>query len=548
MKKRLDSVKKILYLYPLLFAIMPVLTLYSANLYQVIGGQILRAILISCAGTAALLLILWLTLKDLEWAVLVTSLITILFFNYGYAYASATSFYEKYLVPKGALLDPDQLMLVTHIILFAIWTLVGILGIVLFKRAEVWRPKITQYFAILGIAAVLFPVIKIVRYHMDLPARSDTADTTQTNNIEAGVDTSLPDIYYIILDGYGREDVLQEVYQYDNSPFLNQLQNLGFYVATGSRSNYPLTWLSLASSLNMDYMDQIMEFPSTDPMCFANIVQRLATGEVLQYLKRQGYQIYAFASNFEPTEIRVADHYIFREWHGLNRFEALMIRNSFLALLYDVSSLINGPLEYPGHQAHRDHVHFILDTLEQMPDEPGPKFVFAHILSPHPPFIFGPNGEPIKQRLPYSVWDGHDYLGTKEEYVNGYRDQVTYISGRIQDLLQHLITDSEIAPIILMQGDHGPKSSMEGKQSSYDVVRETMAILNAYYFPDGEYDEVYPSISPVNTFRIVLNHFFNEDYDHLPDRTFFTTDLCGVGIELVPEENELEAYFENRED
>jgi hypothetical protein len=183
-----------------------------------------------------------------------------------------------------------------------------------------------------------------------------------------------------------------------------------------------------------------------------------------------------------------------------------------------------------------------------MPEEAGPKFVFAHILSPHPPFIFGPNGEPVKQRLPFSVWDGHEFPGTKEEYLNGYRNQVTYINGRIQNLVQHLIEVSEINPIIILQADHGPKSSMEEKQITYEVFKETVAILNAYYFPDGEYDEVYPSISPVNTFRIILNHYFNEDYDLLPDLTYFTTEPCGEIIELVPEENELETYFENRED
>jgi hypothetical protein len=88
---------------------------------------------------------------------------------------------------------------------------------------------------------------------------------------------------------------------------------------------------------------------------------------------------------------------------------------------------------------------------------------------------------------------------------------------------------------------------MEGKQITYDVFKETVAILNAYYFPDGEYDALYPSISPVNSFRIVLNHFFNQDYDILPDLSYFTTDPCGETTELLPEEDELEAYFENRE-
>ena len=526
---------------------MPVLTLYSTNMYQINAGQILRSILLSCVGTAAFLLLLWFILKDLEWAALATSLIAILFFNYGRASASVSLFHERYLLPRGILPDPDRLMMVSHIVLFTLWLLVGVLGVVLFKRAEVWRPQITQYFALLGIVAIFFPALKIFRYHIDLSNPTDIQDSAQTRDVEMQGDASLPDIYYIILDAYGREDVLQDVYQYDNSPFLNQLQSLGFHVTSESRSNYSLTWLSIASSLNMNYMEQLMEFPTTDPMCIPLVSQQLASGEVLQFLKQHGYQTFAIATRFDPTEIREADRYIFSEWYGLNSFESLMLRNSFFNLLYDVSSMLNGPLEYPGYRTHRDHIHFILDTLAQMPDEPGPKFVFAHILSPHPPFIFGSNGETLKQRLPYSIFDGDEYPGSEEEYLKGYRDQVSYINGRIQDLARHLIEDSEMAPIIILQGDHGPKSSMEGKQITYDVFKETVAILNAYYFPDGEYDALYPSISPVNSFRIVLNHFFNQDYDILPDLSYFTTDPCGETMELLPEEDELEAYFENRE-
>jgi len=410
----------------------------------------------------------------------------------------------------------------------------------------VWRPQITNYFAILGIAAVLFPTVNIFKYHRAILALSDLQAFTAANDIEVQRDTSLPDIYYIILDGYGRQDVLQDVYQYDNSPFLNRLQELGFHVAKESRSNYQRTHLSLTSSLNMDYMEHFMEFPSTDPLCLSLVTQHLATAEVLQYLRQHGYQVYALATNFELTEMRTADHHILSGWSGLNGFEALMIRNSFPALLYDLSSLLNNTLEYPGHQAHRNHIDFTLETLEEMPGEPGPKFVFAHILSPHPPFVFGPEGEHVKQLLPFSLSDGDEYPGTEEEYILGYKSQATYINSRIEELVQRLIEDSDVAPIIILQGDHGPKSSMEGGQISYEIFRETVAILNAYYFPDAAYDDLYPSISPVNTFRIVLNHFFNEDYALIPDLTYFITGNCGDTVELIPEENELEAYFENR--
>ncbi len=74
-------------------------------------------------------------------------------------------------------------------------------------------------------------------------------------------DLKKPDIYYIILDGYGRGDVLKSVYGFDNEKFYNELENRGFFIARKSNANYAQTTLfSLASSLNMEYL----EIPNND--------------------------------------------------------------------------------------------------------------------------------------------------------------------------------------------------------------------------------------------------------------------------------------------
>jgi hypothetical protein len=52
-------------------------------------------------------------------------------------------------------------------------------------------------------------------------------------------------------------------------------------------------------------------------------------------------------------------------------------------------------------------------------------------------------------------------------------------------------------------------------------IQERLGILNVYYFPDQDYTALYPAISPVNTFRVVLNQYFGADYPLLPDRHFF---------------------------
>ena len=54
-------------------------------------------------------------------------------------------------------------------------------------------------------------------------------------------------------------------------------------------------------------------------------------------------------------------------------------------------------------------------------------------------------------------------------------------------------------------------------------MHERMSILNAYFFPGRSYQELYPEITPVNTFRVVLNTFFGADLELLPDKNYFST-------------------------
>jgi hypothetical protein len=353
------------------------------------------------------------------------------------------------------------------------------------------------------------------------------------------VASSKPDIYYIILDGYGREDVIEAFFDFDNSPFLNRLEDHGFYIASASQSNYTITCLSLASSMNMEYLDQIMDFPSTDPHCTHTARKLLSSGEVMDILRGEGYQIIAIASNYEFTEVRNADLYICPKGKQLNGFEAMLLHNSVLGFVYDISILTNGSLEYPGHQSHRDHINFVFDELAKTPKKAGQNFIFAHILSPHPPFVFGPNSETIKQRLPFVLLDGDSFPGTHEEYHEGYKNQLMYINQKVEELIEILLEESENAPIIILQGDHGPKSSMEGKTKTPEILRESVAILNGYYFPGHDYSALYPNISPVNTFRVILNQFFGKDYTLLPDRSYFSFEACNGVSDLVPQQNDL---------
>ena len=77
-----------------------------------------------------------------------------------------------------------------------------------------------------------------------------------------------------------------------------------------------------------------------------------------------------------------------------------------------------------------------------------------------------------------------------------------------------------------MQGDHGGVDT--GKQ-------DRMRILNAYYLPEGGAEGLYEGISPVNTFRVVLNQYFGEDLPLLEDISYFSNYKHPFDFEIVPE-------------
>jgi hypothetical protein len=164
-----------------------------------------------------------------------------------------------------------------------------------------------------------------------------------------------------------------------------------------------------------------------------------------------------------------------------------------------------------------------LEQLQQVASIPGPKFVFTHLLIPHPPFVFDAQGGPLVPRYPFTLLDGDAFLGTHEEYLHGYRDQVQYVNQVMEQVLGAILRESARPPVIVIHGDHGPGSGLDWESAEGTDLRERSSILSAYLLPGAPAGTVYPSITPVNSFRLVLNHYFGTALELLPDRSYFST-------------------------
>jgi hypothetical protein len=409
---------------------------------------------------------------------------------------------------------------------------------------------------IMSITVFVVPVTSLVQHLVEsssfesMPFGAANVEAASNPRVAGSV---YPDIYYIVVDGYAREDVLLNLYDYDNSRFLAFLWSEGFYVAGESRSNYNQTDLSLASSLNMNYLDFI---PATYGKKFNNRIplrESILHNEVVRFLKDYGYQVVAFDTGYDRTTLHSAD--IFADFAQedtgsavkspfgiyLNGFENLILRSSAMMLVFDAPMFSENfkfvSVEDAQYSVHRSRILHNLQKLKQVPEMEDNYFVYAHIIAPHPPFVFGPHGEWITPAGTYTLArEGTFYTGSPEEYIEGYRGQIEYLNVLLAETITSILEKSNPAPIIILQADHGPGAFLDQHSNENSNYYERVSIMNAYYLPSHDASLLYPGISPVNSFRVVFNQFFETDYGLLEDRSYFSTIDEPYNFQRVTEE------------
>jgi hypothetical protein len=316
----------------------------------------------------------------------------------------------------------------------------------------------------------------------------------QTERLNALEKSQLPDIYYIILDEYASLSTVKTMYNYDNSDFALQMRELGFYIAEESRTRYKMTEQSLASSLNMSYLKKGDKFYAM-----------IRDNKVVEILKKAGYKIIIFPVKNEALFTKsdlVFDFSQEKKSTWINDFYMTMLKTTMLRVLYEL--YINE--KYYSYY-YRKKVLYIFEQLEALPDLKGPKFVYAHIVCPHWPFVFDRDGGPVDPRHFSDIKNKKYYL-----------DQYIFVNKKVKQLTEALIKKSPSPPVIVVQSDHGPRGfGPGGGYYQLDVGDEWKRIFNAYYLPGKNHRGLYPSISPFNTFRLIFNLYLNTDYPMLKD-------------------------------
>ncbi len=320
-----------------------------------------------------------------------------------------------------------------------------------------------------------------------------------------------PDIYIIVLDMYGRQDVLLKDLQFDNSKFIQELRNLGFIVPQCSRSNYAQTRFSLSNLLNMNYIPFNGNEQLMDDMLEDGIKHSLVRNE----LEHIGYKTYAFATGFPFSEIDDADQYFAPKappytQPSIQPFEALIVKATLLRLLIDLHPTSLAPtlnyLTFP-FSGYINRLSNALNELRNIPTRSNPKFVFAHFMIPHPPYIYNSDGSIRIDDRYYR--EALNQPISEEYFKDGYIKNLNYTNNVILPILEEIINSSSTPPIIILMSDHGIRNE------------NRMENFVAFFAPEI-HEEIYPTISPVNYFRIIFNGIFQTTYPILNDLSFFS--------------------------
>jgi hypothetical protein len=318
-----------------------------------------------------------------------------------------------------------------------------------------------------------------------------------------------PDIYLIIADEYAGKDELKDIFSFDNTDFENNLTSRGFHVLEHTRSNYNWTIYSMASMLNMSYIQSLGSniLNNKDMFLCTGLIKN---NKVTDFLKKSGYGIYNY-SFFD-----VHEHAKLIKPAFLPSREALITAQTFTSRVYkNLWFNFASPSEIQDVLNRYLNNNIIVENLtrETVAQKSNiPRLVYTHLLMPHPPYHFDRNSKKVADAFLYD-----DYKLDKKLYL----DYLLYTNNKLIELVDYIKINSKNPPVIILMSDHGFRQFAE--KEKVDPKYHFMNI-NAVFLPGGNYAGFYNGMSNVNQFRVILNSQFGQHLSLLSDSTIFLSE------------------------
>lgn len=360
----------------------------------------------------------------------------------------------------------------------------------------------------LGMYLNLALILLILIDAFSLSIRINEKDPAQSFHIPlAKCDTcSKPDIYLIIADEYAGHNELKELFSFNNFAFENELHKRGFHITNNSVSNYNATVYSMASMMNMNYLNGLEPVVNHRDMLLCRYL--IKKNYFTSYLQKNGYEFYNY-SFFDIADKKKAVRNIFFPTNkSLLTFQTLINR-----LKYTFGARFASGKKIIDIKKSKLYINSIVDSLCRniaLQKTPVPKFVYTHLDIPHHPYFFDSTGKEIPiEKLT------DEFKMNKKAYI----EYLIYSNNRILSLIDHIRKNSTSPPVIILLSDHGFRQLPPEISKDYYFMN-----LNAVYFPSGNYSKFYDGMSTVNSFRVILNSLFNQQLSLLKDSTIFITE------------------------
>ncbi|HVM89820.1 MAG TPA: sulfatase-like hydrolase/transferase [Puia sp.] len=376
-------------------------------------------------------------------------------------------------------------------------------------------------FNFLNLAVTILVIIELVNmfqkntaikknHNLIYPQKPLSSKYNPVSNI---ADSNKPDIYFFVFDEYTNNNTLKKMWGYDNSGITNWLSSEGFRVLPSTKANYSFTVFSVSSTFNMDYLDKKVGGDGTVTANLLKANQSLSDNETFSILRKENYSIHFIA----PFNNSIQEN-------GLKHFFDYLIDGQIPGQTLPASLMktIFSDIRTTKYYYKRDSLSFeeelrekceqikkTVDLIKKTADSARnrkPHFVYGHILVPHVPHIF----DSTERFLTYSE--------SRKPLYDTYTAQVKYANTLIKDIVGYIKLHNRTNTIIIVEGDHGfrrfPESEKEFWLPNFDAI----------YFPDHDYSLLYDTMTPINTFRIVFDKFFHQNYPLLKDSSVCVKD------------------------
>ena len=474
------------------FSLFPILFLFSQNSDVISLTDLVTTLAIFGIISFVGWVVLSKVLKNQRKSGIIIAIIAVLFFSYGHIFESLP--FEWSLNTGGHM----------HIILLSAYGIIfiGVLLAILKTSKKLDNP--VKIACGIGITLCILSLSSSIGNTNEITVQDHDEGIS---NIESANEKR--NIYYIMFDGYASSEILKEIHGYDNSQVVNFLKSKGFVIPEKSYTNYNYSYLSILSILNMEYINYLANAMGETESENRKISYKIiGENTVMNELKLKGYEIYNISPSYFWLEKISPDVNLCGINNYFNsQFQILILRMSMLNPVYQKFF-------------EDDYREKILCTFEEIPkihkQSDDPVFVFAQTTLPRKPFIFGPNGEEISSEVSKKgIWNNAN--------EKGYLNQVKFAEKMMIEIVEKIRSSDEHA-IISIVSDSGSDSTLDWDNPNEEMIKERFGNFNAYYFPNGGDTIIYDGISPVNVFRKILNFYFNEEYEILEDKSYFSND------------------------